>query len=114
MAYVDIDFYKKTYKGSVIPDAAFDYWATQASGYLDCITFDRAASSLDDRVRMAACAVAEAMYKLDKDGGIIASEHSGSYIKTLHVGSRDTAERRKYNAAALYLANTGLMYRGAD
>lgn len=112
MVYTDIGFYKNTYKGSVIPDAAFDYWATQASGYLDLITFDRVSSVLDDRVRMAACAVAETMYKLDKAGGVIVSEHVGSYAKTVQVGVGDSAERRTYNAAKLYLANTGLLYRG--
>jgi hypothetical protein len=115
--YADRTFYTDTYKGSAIPDAVFDYWATQASGRIDEVTFDRSTSAEGEdleKIKMATCAVAEVMYKIETAGGIITSEKVGSYSRTVKVPEKDSKKQRTYDAAKLYLGRTGLMYRGID
>jgi hypothetical protein len=117
MAYAELTYYKDTYKGSAIPDAVFDYWATQASGRIDQVTFDRSTSAEGedlDKVKMATCAVAEVMYEIKTAGGIVTSERVGSFSRTLKVPENDSQKQRTYDAAKLYLGRTGLMYRGID
>ena len=106
VAYADLIFYKSTYQGSAIPDAAFPYWATQASGRIDQVTFDRSTSAVGEdleRIKMATCAVAEVLYKLDKDGGILASERSSEYSRTMKIQENDSEDKRVRAAATLYL-----------
>ncbi len=118
MAYADLTFYKGTYQGSAIPDAVFPYWATQASDRINALTFGRATSSLEEpnltQLKMATCAVADVLYKLDTAGGIVESEKVGSFSRTMKVPANDSEDKRVRAAATLYLGRTGLMYRGVD
>lgn len=114
MQYADHEFYTKEYKGSAIPAEVFDRFAVRASGFIDYITSDRAAvRAADNAVKMACCAVAEKRYELEREGGkILTSESLGSYSRSFKVDESDSEGKRCYNAAKLYLAHTGLLYRG--
>ncbi len=115
MAYTDYTFYKDTFGGSM-PESIFNSFLNRASAYIDLITFNRlkGKSNISEEVKMATCAVIEEEYKLDKTNGkVISSEHVGNYSAVYVTSTRkDNPYRLKYNAAKIYLANTGLLYSG--
>lgn len=124
-AYVDYTYYTTTYGGSAISSAEFTAYANRASAYIDYITMDRAVSLMSlvspspeetatmAKVKNAVCAVADQLKSYDgAGGGSISSESVGS-----HSVSYATADRKVYaanvsNAAEIYLAHSGLMFRG--
>jgi len=124
-AYVDYTYYTTTYDGSAISSAEFTAYANRASAYIDYVTMDRAATlmrlvspspeetALISKVKNAVCAVADQFKNYDAiGGGSISSESVGS-----HSVSYATADRKVYaanvsNAAEIYLAHSGLMFRG--
>ena len=116
MVYADYDYYKETFQGS-LPEEDFIRLSRQASAYLDAITFNRAENAaggnFGGKIKDACCAVVDA-YNLNENGGGIAAETndgiSVNYIAG--VSTAKTDDQRLYGAAALYLMNTGLMYRG--
>ena len=111
MAYADYTFYTGTYKGNAIALADFDRLVTRASSYIDHITFGRATSySTDDAVKMAACSVADTILA-EENGGELTSQTVGSWSRS-YVTSNKTSDQRLYDAARMYLAYTGLLYRG--
>jgi hypothetical protein len=119
-AYVDYDYYTDTYLGSAIAEAAFDALALRASATIDRLTFDRAAEVIDadddadtiDLIQMATCAVAEELQTQASETGIVQSETVGRHSVTYVQGSVQSLKKRQSEAAALYLAGTGLLYRG--
>lgn len=122
--YADYTFYTTTYLGTAIASADFPRLALRASQIIDHITFNRAAAIIttntdDDTIemiQMATCAVSEELNAQENSGGLdgITSERVGSYAVTFGAGSRAmlSNEVKQENAARLYLAQTGLMYRG--
>jgi len=110
MVYIEYGFYTTQYKGNVIPGSDFSRLATRASGYIDYITIGRAASySADDAVKMAACAVADIMASLEK-GGELSSQSVGGWTQN-YVTTNKSNDRKLYDAAMIYLSNTGLLSR---
>ena len=124
-AYVDYAYYSTTYGGTAIATAEFTAYANRASAYIDYVTMDRAVAlmslvspspeetALISKVKNAVCAVADQFKNYDAiGGGSISSESVGS-----HSVSYATADRKVYaanvsNAAEIYLAHSGLMFRG--
>lgn len=84
----------------------------QASAYLDILTLDKITDdwTTDERVKNACCAVADVYAKQDA-GGEVASESNHGVSRT-YVASGKSTDKQLYDAAVLYLANTGLLYRG--
>ena len=119
-AYADYTFYVDEYRGSAISAADFPRLAMRASVVIDQVTFGQAAPIVTaatdtdtiDLIQRATCAVAEEIQRAD-DGGVIQSERVGQHSVTYAV-STVSDERRQVKAAKLYLAVTGLMYRGLD
>lgn len=123
-AYADYTFYTTTYLGTAIASADFGRLALRASQVIDNSTFNRAAAIVtadEDAdtialIQMATCAVAEEIQTQESSGSIdgVTSERVGSYAVTFGAGSRAmlSNEVKQENAARLYLAQTGLMYRG--
>jgi len=110
MPYVDWAFYNTVYAGNVISEQDFPRLIKRASSYIDRITGGRAASySPADPVKMAACAVAEAWY-INETGGDVVSQSVGSWSRT-YAKQVKSDEARLYDAAKMYLANTGLLSR---
>ena len=108
-AYADYEFYTKEYKGSTIPEKAFDGLALKASFFIDYITFNRVKAPVIDQVKLAVCAVAEEIQKHEKNDGK-SSESVGKHSVTYNT--KGTVDRKKISAANMYLAHTGLLYRG--
>ena len=71
MAYVDYEFYQKSFFGNVVPESDFMRMSERASDFIDSLTFDRLADGLpsDDRqqkrIKKAVCSLAELMYQIE-------------------------------------------------
>lgn len=113
MIYADFSYYKDTYCGEMA-EGDFKRLSRQASAYLDSVTFDRIPSVTDERimekVREACCAVADAILQKEQRDGIASETNDG--ISVTYTTEGKTDEERLYQAAVLYLGNTGLLYRG--
>lgn len=114
MIYADYEYYIGIY-GGTMGETDFRRLARQASAKLDALTFGRLEHVTDkktlSRARDACCAMTETLHKSEQ-GGEVASETVGKWSRTF-AGSGKTADRQLYDTAATYLADTGLMYRGA-
>jgi len=119
-AYADYTYYTGTYLGNLIASADFNRLALRASAQIDKLTFNRAAAETDlnniNSIKMATCAVAEEVQKIEQDGGndAIQSESIGNNSITYAAGAtRTRTTTQRYEAvAADYLGQTGLMFRG--
>lgn len=114
MAYADYRYYRQVYGGKM-PEPEFTRLSKQASAYLDNMTSWHITGPLSETamVRDACCAVADA-YRLNEQGGGIASESNrGRTVNYVAgVSKSKTENQRLYEAAALYLGGTGLLYKG--
>ena len=107
--------------GSAIPELAYDSIAGAADAFLNYITHNRIKVDelpewVLDRVKRAACAVAEVCYKQESDdnSAIVASESVGNHSKSYAVVKKSFADREheKLTKAKQYLHGTGLLYGG--
>lgn len=115
MIYADFSYYKDTYCGEMA-EGDFKRLSRQASVYLDSVTFDRIPSVTDEKimekVREACCAVTDMLLQKEQRDGIASETNDGISVTYTTEGSTD--EERLYQAAVLYLCNTGLLYRGVE
>ena len=118
--YADYHFYKTEYFGSLIPENAFAEQAMAATAYIDYLTHGRILmvdlpEMVQNKVKMAVCAVAEICYKqMTDDTPAVSSETVGNHSKSYAVVHKDFAERQheKLVSAKTYLHGTGLLYGG--
>ena len=118
MVTVDYSFYANTFKGKT-DMADFDRLAVKASAYLDRLTFDRITDTLSaatlNRAKLALCEVVDTLLLNEHGGGIASETNDGvSVTYVAGVSNAKTDDQRLWEAAALYLAHTGLLYRGVD
>ena len=115
MIYADFSYYRDTYCGEMA-EGDFKRLSRSASAYLDSVTFDRIAAVTDEkimeRVKEACCAVADVLLRKEERDGIAAEKNDGVSVTYATEGKTD--EERLYQAAVLYLGNTGLLYRGVE
>ena len=130
MRYAEYNFYQGTYCGDRITgEEAFNRLATRASEKLDCYTMGRIdqtdfdGESYAAAVRLAVCSMADIMYLVEKrksshDGREIASEsndgYSVSFASASEADRESLTEKSLYQAAYVYLSQTGLMDFGVD
>lgn len=120
MAYADFTYYATTYLGTAIAETDFPALAVKASAVIDQITFGRAeletVAANINKIKMAMCAVAEELHRQGTQGNAdgIASESQGRYsVSYVASSSRSRSNQSKLSdAAALWLANTYLMFAG--
>lgn len=129
MPYADFAYYSGTYYGTAVSQEKYPYYARQASMLINSLTFGRtaavAASLLPDAVKDATCRAAElyAEYEARKSNaaaatrnGLVKSEtndgYSVSYADYDASAEKAEAEDAIGRELAIYLASTGLMYRG--
>lgn len=118
MVYATYSYYTDTYHGSALSESEFNYYAKRASANVDQYTFGRLtsmrSSDIPDAVRDATCAAAEKLSSFDKtDGGRIASENNDGYaVSYRDTSGADYQNAELYDVIELFLANTGLLYRG--
>ena len=107
---MDYSYYQFEYKGAILDSDAFYSALPKAKAYISAITFGRADNSCDKRVLNAVCAVAEDMY--ESAASNISSETVGDLSITYANRTTEQDSRRRYDLARMFLANTGLLYRG--
>lgn len=113
MIYADFAYYTGVYCGTMA-EGDFLRLARAATAHIDALTFGRAASVTDAgtkaKLQDACCAVADVLLAEER-GGEVASETVGKWSRTYATSGKSFAQRC-YDAVALYLANTGLLYSG--
>ena len=118
--YADYTYYTEQFRGTAIAQSDFDRLAMRASVLIDQVTFGRAATVVAagtdtdtvDKIKMAACAVAEMLHKDESEGGEIQSERVGNLSVTYVKGPARSLISRAREEAKPYLWDTYLMYGG--
>lgn len=116
-AYATYEYYVSSYGGDLSSDA-FSKQIGKASAFISYLTMGRSTGETDAE-QMAACAVAD-VYAASAGrltSGGISSENNDGYSVTYAdavngEAIEETVNRRAAAAARMYLANTGLLYRG--
>lgn len=116
MVYVDYTYYKNEYCG-IMEEADFKRLSRQASAYIDQVTFNRAERAVlgqfGGKIKDACCAVADAYSLNEKGGGVVSETNDGISVNyALGISTAKSEDQRVHDAVSLYLASTGLMYRG--
>lgn len=110
---VEYSFYTGSFHGT-LPEDEFERCAVFAAAYLEELTGGKCSGTLPEqtaaKVKMAFCAVAEA-YAVNGQGGEVAAEANDG-VSVSYRSAATTSAQRLYDAAAVYLAATGLLYRG--
>lgn len=108
------DFYKNAYGGKLSVED-FGHLSGRASAYLAAITLGKSRrvlpESVMESVKMAQCALVDAMYTAENGGEIQAESNDGISV-TYAAKTQQSDEKRFYSVAQTYLAWTGLLYRG--
>lgn len=122
MAYADYTYYHTQYIGSAITEPDFPKLAARATAFIDYYTRGKAAGSSETtKLADACCAIAEQYQVIEKArlsassaSGEMASQTVGAYSVTYRSGmeSAAAAEAQLAHIAQMYLAGTGLLYRG--
>lgn len=129
MPYADFAYYTGTYLGTALSEQEFPACARKASILIDDLTFGRtgklSASQIPDAVRDAACSAAEiyaeylakknAALKATKSGTVKSESNDGfsvSYADYNAEQARISTESEMSEEITIYLAKTGLMFRG--
>ena len=110
MAELSYAFYRDIYHGS-LSEADFSRALVPAGAYLKRITASRADFDAEP-VQLALCAVAEVV-ALEQQGGSVAAERNDT-LSVTYFQPRAADAAARYQAAADFLAGTGLLYRGVD
>lgn len=124
MIYADYAYYTNTYKGTSTSQDAFAALSRRASAFIDRLTYNRLNNgyAVTDAVKMATCAVAEAMQESTetKKTAIPAASVKSESVDGDSVTYQDPGDIREAletlwtEAAEQYLLFTGLMDRGLD
>lgn len=110
----DYDFFRNVYFISMLPEEDFQRLVRKAWAYLEALTSGRVNMAIPEaaakKVKLACCALVDE-YAAQERGGEIASAANDGYQET-YVTSGRTPNQRLYDAAAMWLAPTGLLYAG--
>ncbi len=109
MTAPDYGWYTSVFHGQ-LDETAFYRYSERAWAYVDRLTLGRASAQDADAIRMAVCEVAEEMAR--EEQGRVVSESNDGVSVSYERSAAQTRNRRLYDAAALYLSGTGLLYRG--
>lgn len=115
--YVDFDYYLQTFCGSM-DEISFGRALIEAQAFIDTITFGRIArlDVIPDCVKNAVCAAAEEINRRDESqrqhAGIKSESNDGASVTYDDVISNEQCKANMLAKARMYLANTGLLYRG--
>ncbi len=115
MAYASFQDYRELFLGRAITDEeSFKRLALRAGAVLDRLSFGRAARYTDTegKLKLACCALAEKLQAGEEEDGRIQEEQVGDYRVRYESGSSREASAELAALAELWLAGTGLLYRG--
>ena len=125
------DFYQNDFGGTLVPEESFTPMATKASNYIATIIGNADCEALDCNskraVLNACCACAETFYSYSESQHA-ATEHAGKTSETVgkysvsyggatfsdFSESSGKVQSALYDGIRMYLAGTGLLYRGIN
>lgn len=126
-SYVDYEFYTNTYKGTKITSKEeFDKLSLRATQYVKEHIFNRNyadyyGKDYTNEVKYATCSLTEIEQEYQKgleelSSGNIKSESIGDYSRSFSTKEEliNNTNLRKNEELKLYLATTGLLFRGFD
>lgn len=110
---LDCNFYEIEFGGTLVPPNSFKRLKIKAIYYLKQFTFNRCVDTkFEVEVKLALCEMIDKLYTFEKDGGIKTSESVGKHSVSFKVQDNTTLEKELYKIALIYLADTGLLFRG--
>ena len=127
MNYTNYSFYKMKYFGNEVPQEDFEILSVRASEIVQNRIFNRNITGYEQEVQNATCSVTEILYKIknienklySSDDKEVKSESVGDYSKTYNTASISEQKEKISNLKReieekirMYLADTGLLYRG--
>lgn len=98
MAYIDFQYYSKTYGGNSVSEQEFKSYEIRSRIQVDRYTFNRVKNaiknvpdfSIPEEIKNAQCAVMDYIKKVDMNGGaVVVSESVSKHSVTYAVGSFD-------------------------
>ena len=108
--YADFDYYVNSFKGRKTPREEFDTYMKKASDYIDGITLYKALAQKDDvRIKDCACALCDFYFEYDSEGKYSSASVDGVSVT---LADKDMSKNSANDIVLLYLASTGLLYRG--
>lgn len=109
--YADFEFYSNKYNpGTELTQADMNMYLLRASMYLDSLFLRPPPDPIDDRIKYAACEIAD-LYLDNASSENIASENNDGY--SVSIDKSVPVQTKAYAIACRCLANTGLLYRGS-
>ena len=108
MGKTEYDYYSNVYRGNIIAPEEFSKFERKARSYVENLIFGRNTAEHQESVKLAVCNVAELLW-LDESRAGISSENSDGY--SVSYNATDIGKSIA-DAAAVYLADSGLMYAG--
>lgn len=109
--YADFEYYQHTYFGDVIiSEKDFNKCGSKAAAFLNSITFNRITEN-NDSIKSCFCELCDLIELEPKNGGV-ASENNDGY--SVVYDKDNPLEKRMYNVCKVYLAGSGLLYRGVE
>lgn len=114
MVYADYKYYKNEYHGNVVKtEDDFLRLAPRASAWLDRLTFGRSKDNfIEEPVKMACCSVCDELFRQEPTDGREITAEANDGVSIAYASGGKSANRKLYDATALYLMSTGMMYRG--
>lgn len=118
--YVDFDYYLQVFSGSM-DEISYGRALIEAQAFIDTITFGRIAQMdvIPDAVKNAVCAAAEEVNRCAKSRetvgakkGVKTESNHNVSVTYADVISDEECRRNMLSKARMYLAGTGLLYRG--
>ena len=113
MPMADFAFYKDVYMGDLIPEKAFPGMALRAQEYLQRLQrIYRVTAAGEESLKMAVCAVAEAIYAHSKRRGGVTAASVGQVSVRYEGSDRSdrSLQRELYDKASIYLD----IFRGVE
>lgn len=107
ITYADTAFYTDVYHGR-LNGTELEKSLRRANAYIGTLML-RSPSSIPDEVKFAVCEIAD-IYNTEETRDGITSENNDGY--SVSYDKSRSIENKVYDIAVLYLADTGLLYRG--
>lgn len=107
MSFVDFNYYRDEFLGTLIPIKEFYHIESKATVYVNYVLLGNMKDT--DEFKNAVCAVCELIYNESKRGGIKSENNDGYSVTFEEIGD---FYDRVIDVVKVYLSNTGLLYRG--
>lgn len=106
MEVLSYGYYTSSYGGNLIPASSWQSYMVKIEARIERYTFGRLCEPWTNKIKTAACEMAECLYKFEKRDGKT-SENIDGY--SVAFDTSQSIDSMLYDIAQVYLENTGLM-----